>query len=656
MEKFQQKLEQKLFGKTTPTLSNYSTPKPEQAKPGNSSSPHQIIVPPMLDNNQFTYIQMLTKMFPDHVLFDPALNKAVTMADLQTRVLDLPGAPVSPDRRSKRTVPYQPFLALSSTSLNSIGSVASTAPLLGSMASAGAASLGAIAMPVVGIVQGLIGTFMGIYTAVELNRLGNEIKNLNRQTNILFQVTNQHEVKLKQLAEDLVKLTTFTEALLENNPTVFFARLNRQISLLEDRMGQALDVVQQLQNHRLAVNLLSGQQLRDMHLHFQTLAAQNDLVLLPTEISHYFQVETSYIRQGNDVTILVHVPCVHPDHILKLYRYIPYPFPLSFHSFIHPHSIRHAVSNGSFFLDDIAADDLINHNDSVPEGLVIVPDGDFLAVGQDHSYQLLTAAELGLCDRRSRVTLCREHQVLKLNLEDSCLGSLFLRSEDGARIRCRFTRQRLEEQVYQLSPTDHLIYSPKPLTTEVRCRNGSHYPMFVSENNNRLHIPAGCSAKLRKHDLRSDYDIQLDPEPLTSVWNWNPEMVSFTALEDVDRADRQLMTLHQDLAILQNFTVNNRTFDDHLDASLEDPGRYPWFWWLLIAFVLSSLVLIGLCACWYGTRYCGGCQRFLELCSGSPDSLDQGLPRGPVVVYNAKTAQLRCQHGLDYGLCCSRRM
>ena len=77
-----------------------------------------------------------------------------------------------------------------------------------------------------------------------------------------------------------------------------------------------------------------------------------------------------------------------------------------------------------------------------------------------HRYKLLSSAELHSCIQRNHVYLCERHQVLRTDLEGSCLGSLYLQSVKGVRENCKLDRKQLRESVYQISANDHIVVTP----------------------------------------------------------------------------------------------------------------------------------------------------------------------------------------------------
>ena len=486
-------------------------------------------------------------------------------------------------------------------------------------------------------VLGTLGTFLGLYSAVEMRSLRRALTELQDQQCLLVQITNEHDIRLKQMAGDLVRITDVIELFIKNNPTVLYAQLEEQIDLLHSRMQQTLQVVQQLQHRRMAVDFLNGDQLQAMHNELLNMAKAQDLTLLPTQISDYFQLECSWLRQGEDILLMLHVPCVHQKHLLKIYKYIPYPFPLPSPVPVLNHAINHALYNGSFTVSDQG--NFVTP--TFPEGLYVEPEAEFIATGMDRQYKLMSNAELSLCDKHSRVLLCNEHQVLKTKMEDTCMGALFMRSEAAAQERCKFHRKRLEETVHQLSNTNHLVYSPDSFTTTIKCKNGTHFPLFLTTGNNRITVPRGCQAELKDHLITSDFDIQVTPEPLSTIWKWDPLHLSASLLKDTVRVDKQLFALHQEMIRLQEYSSEPNLMEGHFASYLRNYKNYPIGWWIFISCVLG-LVLGGA-----GLHFCRKYEIMGRICPRRRPYADTPPPRRrrPIVRYsNHESAASFPQH------------
>ena len=232
-------------------------------------------------------------------------------------------------------------------------------------------------------------------------------------------------------------------------------------------------------------------------------------------------------------------------------------------------------------------------------------------------------------------------------MQKSCLGSLYLRYEIGVFQYCKFKREILREKVYQLSATDHLVFTPVPFTAQIKCKNGTHHPLFLSQNN-RVHIPQGCSTELKDHIIRSDFNIRFTPEPLKIIWHFNPLKLPADLLEDAGQTDQRLLALHKEMQRVNEWmepeNVNARM--SHLaQAQLLRPSSYPWYWWAAI--IISSLSLIS---------FLGYCI-FKKCCRRPERPYHTALPPN-YAMYSAPppppSLEAFCAHQRPLGICCTK--
>ena len=83
--------------------------------------------------------------------------------------------------------------------------------------------------------------------------------------------------------------------------------------------------------------------------------------------------------------------------------------------------------------------------------------------------------------------MCNYH-IVKNDLSQSWLGSLYLREERGVGTHCKFERKSVQEMPYQFTWTDHLIYSLTPQTWILNVKNGIIHRIDSDKINNLLEI------------------------------------------------------------------------------------------------------------------------------------------------------------------------
>ena len=443
-----------------------------------------------------------------------------------------------------------------------------------------------------GAISGVLGTFLGMYSAYEVTQLKMRLNQQGKNHNLLVHVTKKQEERIHRITENMNSIVQLIKMMVDFNPALIAAQLGAQLDLFESRLSRATGAVQQLQHRRLSIDLLDTLQMTEMHRSIEEVATARGYVLMPERLSDYFQLEASYLRQGEDILIMLHVPCINKDQMLTIYKYIPFPYPLS-------SSIsQENVTIAEMLSQRVGEFNIVKHNppsEQEIDALIIVPEAEMIAVGRNDRYKILSQADLDNCIKRNRVYLCERNQVLHTNLANSCLGSIYTRDEHGVRSNCKLERKKLRETVYQLSATDHLLFTPKPYNTRIDCKNGSHFPIYLAQTT-QLHVPEECSIVLKSHSIQSDYNMRISPEPLHIPWQWDPLTLPADLLLDAALIDKKIHTVSSDLAKLLNETGTKTDFHQMLNDRFYDPTSFPWFVWVSI---LASIAALFLLIFWY---------------------------------------------------------
>lgn len=185
---------------------------------------------------------------------------------------------------------------------------------------------------------------------------------------------------------------------------------------------------------------------------------------------------------------------------------------------------------------------------------------------------------------------------MRTDLEGSCLGAIYLQSQRGVRENCEVERKPLRETVFQVSPTDHIIISPYPHTTQVTCKNGTHYPIRI-QTTTKLHLNPGCTLRLFNHTLRSDESLRLKPEPLLWTWSFNPLSLPSETMASAKHIDDHLNRIWNSLQALQNETVKDSEIPDHISNTLTSSvSVFSVLFWTVFGLSLLGLIFL---TCWY---------------------------------------------------------
>ena len=451
-------------------------------------------------------------------------------------------------------------------------------------------------LALIGLGTRIVGTFMGLYNAAELRAITSRVTTLEHTQNLLIQLSQKHSDELKSLHHGVTQLTNLFLSFIQINPAIIYAKFNEHLIELETRIQRVVNAIQQLQHRRLAVDWLDPEQLTALHESVKRFADEHDYTLLTKQHSDYFQLETSYLRTESDVLAVLHIPCIMAPSMLSIYRYVPFPIPLPTVTSSSPYSIAQALYPSRLAHND-SLPDLKPPTVSTPEALYLVADADMIAIDKDNNFRLLSQADLAGCIQRNHVYLCEQQHVLRTNLTETCLGSLYHKLPQGVRENCRFDRRPLQERVYQMSSNEYLVYSPHPFTTRLACLNGSSYTADFGQTT-RLFVPNGCSVQLKAHTLRVDekYHVPLPPE--ISEWKWNPLELPADLLDRSVHLDFNLQSLARHLSQLRNDSTLDielpALIDDHLQtgstfgiliwfllclASLSPVAMFAWYWY-----------------------------------------------------------------------------
>ena len=355
-------------------------------------------------------------------------------------------------------------------------------------------------------------------------------------------------------------------------------------------METAVTAIQTLHDKKLAVDFLTHDQLVALYNAVNTTATNEGYTLLPKQISDLFQIEASYLRHERDIVIILHVPCVNKDEIMKVYRHLPFPIPIPKQILHHDMTIRQSMLSNQLSNNDF--NEFFNQSDlsfpAVEEALFITDKNDLIAIGKNDAFKVISQVELAACIQKGHIYLCDKHQVLGNDIEDSCLESLYIRSEIGVQKHCNFDRRPVTELVYQINDFDHLVYSPNPKVYTMYCKNGTRQ-VFHLEKASKIHIDENCHIKLAKHTIKSDNSINLHANPLTFSWAFDALEMPALAMENAQHSDFILNKMRSTILELESQTTNATKLEDLLIKSVTGGSKIiAAFFWATSIFVLFT--------------------------------------------------------------------
>jgi hypothetical protein len=220
----------------------------------------------------------------------------------------------------------------------------------------------------------------------------------------------------------------------EYNPGLVQLKISEQLDIFDNRVTVITNTIQQLHHHRLAIDLLTPEQMDIMHKAVQKVAMEEKFNSQAKKITDYYQIEVSYSHTLDNIIILVHVPCIKTRSLLTIYRYLPFPIPIPFQPKSHDFTINHSLKFHDASLSKANYGEIFDNDLNFPqhqEALFVTDSTDLIAIDDDRNFQVLTQTDLANCVQRNHVYLCDKQNEVKHQLTDTCLGSLYVRNEEG---------------------------------------------------------------------------------------------------------------------------------------------------------------------------------------------------------------------------------
>lgn len=190
---------------------------------------------------------------------------------------------------------------------------------------------GLIALPIA-----IAATAMGIYNSVQIEFLKTELLEVKDNVKRLFEVIQRFDKELNEISGAIRDLTNALIILNVASPSFFDARLSKIENQIRNRLRMATHALQAAQHRRLAIDYLSPKQIRVLFSKLQARAAEFGCELLIAHHSDLFQIEVSLLFDGSDAHLLVHVPMVPINSLLRLFKLHPFPLPFFDNHFLVP--------------------------------------------------------------------------------------------------------------------------------------------------------------------------------------------------------------------------------------------------------------------------------------------------------------------------------
>ncbi len=180
------------------------------------------------------------------------------------------------------------------------------------------------------------GIFGTLYNNYQIDQEWKELCNVINSHSWLVKVVELQEQAISTITAKIQELTAILHLTILQNPGYTTTRLNRVENQIKNRINIAVHTIQQAQHWWLAISFLSADQLNTIFIKLVGQTQLNGCQLLVWHRSDLFQLETSYFFDSADANLLLHVPMVPNDSLLRLFKVHPFPLLLSGSHFMVP--------------------------------------------------------------------------------------------------------------------------------------------------------------------------------------------------------------------------------------------------------------------------------------------------------------------------------
>jgi len=397
------------------------------------------------------------------------------------------------------------------------------------------------------LAKGIFGTFMGIYNAVQMEKLRRDLNGVIETQNRVMEVVEDHQQQINDLNHEMAELKLRFRLFDAINMPLIQAQLNDGLEMIKANLEQATHAIQQAHHHRLSIDYFDPETLKYVYDTVTFQAAESKYLLLTRFPSDLFQLELSYLFDGINVVLFLHIPMVPQDSLLTLYRLRPFPIPFS----------------PTMALLPKPTSSLLALSSSVPRAMTHI----------DH-------ADLIDCHSVNQVYLCERHGVLKSHIKSSCLGALFEQDIETAQQVCDLELVPYEEAVLQLKNNWFLIYSPTMYTSYIQCFNSSSSAKAIKVRVNQIYVDPSCKMTLTNHTLTSDLSMKLDAEITYFQWEL-ADLAAFGVNEDDIREALAVHTTAGERNLFLADVIQHKHFS----------SAFPKWKWVIATLIITGIIL-----------------------------------------------------------------
>ena len=335
---------------------------------------------------------------------------------------------------------------------------------------------------------------IGIGNTAAIIGLKSSLSDVVTRQHHITDILQEHEVSIHNVQHnlDVVKSSVMDIAnhVIDSDMLQKFLEAEITITKAMQELTHMVDCIilgtERLFMHRLPLCFTNTTNLFRAHERLTRDAWRKDLVPVQPNIAAYLRYEVSTIIKDKKIHIFVHVPLTNEKHNMQLLRFYSLPIPIS-------PSLHMKVEIKQ----------------------------QFLAISNDGLHTALDKSVIDTAYKFGELHFPKFPLILKKNLQDSCLGSIYQQNYTNLQQKCPVVFFQLTEMVEVFKPNTLMFYTNKPQTIRITCPDNKHQQHFAVESQQQIVLNKGCRASSNMHVFRAGYDLSVDDDiqRWPTIWN-----------------------------------------------------------------------------------------------------------------------------------------
>jgi len=285
------------------------------------------------------------------------------------------------------------------------------------------------------------------------------------------------------------------------------SNFNTAFDAIERSLDDVAFAMQEAQHNRLAIELVPLTELQRLFNELQQEADRTGTQMIITAPAHLFQLETSFIYDGDNAALLVHVPLIPPGTLSTLYKLRPFPIPIGDGNVIMPRESPSLLAKSNQLED---------------------------------KWSIVQQYNLHTCSKVNNIYVCPGQGILHSQTESTCLGALYLEKVPLAKELCTLDIIPEYELAVPLDKDRFLVYALTTHTASLECPGKRLEAVHIPQGISQQTIPEACLLKMSRTTVFSQFSLRLSGNVKYYKWDL-PTIQEFDITTyDIEQARKDL--------------------------------------------------------------------------------------------------------------------